>query len=286
MKTNKNKYLSCIDYLVTNQQFDLLYNEELDMLETYPMPSLDKLPSYYKSEAYISHTDSSKTLMDKVYQFVKKINIKYKLNLINSLEITDNKILDIGCGTGDFLASCKNNNYKVYGVEPSEKANKIASKKIGEDLFKNLNDIREAQFDVITLWHVLEHVPNLEDYITKIKSLLKSGGFLIIAVPNFKSFDANYYKQYWAAFDVPRHLWHFSKKAIQSIFFKHQITMVKIIPMKFDAYYVSMLSEKNKSQKSNFIKAICIGWWSNLKAIRSKEYSSLIYVLKNEQKLF
>jgi len=286
LKTNKNKYLSCIDYLVTNQQFDLLYNEELDMLETYPMPSLDKLPSYYKSEAYISHTDSSKTLMDKVYQFVKKINIKYKLNLINSLEITDNKILDIGCGTGDFLASCKNNNYKVYGVEPSEKANKIASKKIGEDLFKNLNDIREAQFDVITLWHVLEHVPNLEDYITKIKSLLKSGGFLIIAVPNFKSFDANYYKQYWAAFDVPRHLWHFSKKAIQSIFFKHQITMVKIIPMKFDAYYVSMLSEKNKSQKSNFIKAICIGWWSNLKAIRSKEYSSLIYVLKNEQKLF
>lgn len=107
MKTNKNKYLSCIDYLVTNQQFDLLYNEELDMLETYPIPSLNKLPSYYKSEAYISHTDSSKTLFDKVYQFVKGININNKLKLIKSLEKEENKILDIGCGTGDFLNACK-----------------------------------------------------------------------------------------------------------------------------------------------------------------------------------
>ena len=281
MKTNKNKYLSCIDYLVTNQKFDLLYNEELDMLETYPVPSLDKLPSYYKSEAYISHTDSSKSLFDKVYQFVKGININNKLKLINSLEKEENKILDIGCGTGDFLSACKKNNYKVFGVEPNEKANSIASEKIGEDVFKNLDDIIETKFDVITLWHVLEHVPNLEDYISKIKSLLKPNGILIIAVPNFKSFDANYYKQYWAAFDVPRHLWHFSKKAITSIFLKHQINLVKIIPMKFDAYYVSILSDKNKNKKNNFIKAICIGWWSNFKAKRSKEYSSLIYVLKN-----
>lgn len=283
MKTNKIKYLSCKDYLVTNQQFDLLYNEELDMLETYPVPSLDKLPSYYKSEEYISHTDASKTLFDKAYQFVKGINIKSKIKLINSLPKEEKKLLDIGCGTGDFLNACKKNNYKVFGVEPNEKANKIASEKIGEDVFKNLEDIIETEFDVITLWHVLEHVPNLEDYISKIKSLLKPNGILIVAVPNFKSFDANYYKNYWAAFDVPRHLWHFSKNAIRSIFLKHQIKLINIFPMKFDAYYVSMLSEKNKTQKSNFIKAIFVGCCSNLKAIRSKEYSSLTYVLKNDK---
>ncbi|MCF6181847.1 class I SAM-dependent methyltransferase [Lutibacter sp.] len=282
MKTKNNSYLSCKDYLVSNEKFDLVYNKELDMLETTPVPSLDKLSSYYKSEEYISHTDASKTIFDKVYQLVKKINIKHKLNVINLLPKEEKKLLDIGCGTGDFLVACKKNNYKIFGVEPNEKANKIATKKIGESVYKNLDDINESKFDVITLWHVLEHVPNLDDYILKIKSLLKPNAILIIAVPNFKSFDANYYKQYWAAFDVPRHLWHFSKKSVQSIFLKHQINLVKILPMKFDAYYVALLSEKNKSKKSNFIKAFFVGCWSNFKAIRSKEYSSLIYVLKNE----
>jgi 2-polyprenyl-3-methyl-5-hydroxy-6-metoxy-1,4-benzoquinol methylase len=267
---------------VSNEKFDLVYNKELDMLETTPVPSLDKLSSYYKSEKYISHTDATKSLMDKVYQFVKKININHKLNLINSLPKEEKKLLDVGCGTGDFLAACKKNGYQISGVEPNDRANKIAIKKTEEYVFKNLVDINESKFDVITLWHVLEHVPNLKDYIIQIKSLLKPNGILIIAVPNFKSFDANYYKQYWAAFDVPRHLWHFSKKSIQTIFSKHQINLIKILPMKFDAYYVAMLSEKNKNKKSNFIKAFCVGWWSNFKAIKSKEYSSLIYVLKNE----
>ena len=281
MKIKKNTYLTCKDYLVTRQQFDLLYNEELDMLETYPMPSLDILPSYYKSEAYISHTDSSKTLLDKIYQFVKGININHKIKLIDSLDKEEKKILDIGCGTGDFLNVCKKNNYKVFGVEPNENANKIASNKIGGKLVKNLNEISESQFDIITLWHVLEHVPNLEEYISQIKKLLKPSGYLIIAVPNFKSFDADYYKQYWAAFDVPRHLWHFSKKSIQVLFSKQQIKVIKILPMQFDSFYVSLLSEKHKTGKNNLVRAFGVGLLSNLKAMRSKEYSSLIYVLKN-----
>jgi len=281
LKIKKNTYLTCKDYLVTRQQFDLLYNEELDMLETYPMPSLDILPSYYKSEAYISHTDSSKTLLDKIYQFVKGININHKIKLIDSLDKEEKKILDIGCGTGDFLNVCKKNNYKVFGVEPNENANKIASNKIGGKLVKNLNEILESQFDIITLWHVLEHVPNLEEYISQIKKLLKPSGYLIIAVPNFKSFDADYYKQYWAAFDVPRHLWHFSKKSIQVLFSKQQIKVIKILPMQFDSFYVSLLSEKHKTGRNNLVKAFGVGLLSNLKAMRSKEYSSLIYVLKN-----
>lgn len=281
MKTKNNIYLSCKDYLVSNEKFDLVYNKELDMLETTPVPSLDKLSSYYKSEEYISHTDASKTIFDKVYQFVKKINIKHKLNVINSLLKEEKKLLDVGCGTGDFLAACKINGYNVCGIEPNNKANEIATKKIGKSVYKNLVDINESEFDIITLWHVLEHVPNLEDYIIKIKNLLKPNGILIIAVPNFKSFDANYYKQYWAAFDVPRHLWHFSKTAIQKLFFKQQMRVINILPMKFDSFYVSLLSEKYKTGKSNFMKAFYVGFVSNLKALKTKEYSSLIYIIKN-----
>lgn len=266
---------------MSNEKFDLVYNKELDMLETTPVPSLDKLSSYYKSEEYISHTDASKTIFDKVYQFVKKINIKHKLNVINSLLKEEKKLLDVGCGTGDFLAACKINGYNVCGIEPNNKANEIATKKIGKSVYKNLVDINESEFDIITLWHVLEHVPNLEDYIIKIKNLLKPNGILIIAVPNFKSFDANYYKQYWAAFDVPRHLWHFSKTAIQKLFFKQQMRVINILPMKFDSFYVSLLSEKYKTGKSNFMKAFYVGFVSNLKALKTKEYSSLIYIIKN-----
>jgi 2-polyprenyl-3-methyl-5-hydroxy-6-metoxy-1,4-benzoquinol methylase len=137
------------------------------------------------------------------------------------------------------------------------------------------------QFDVITLWHVLEHVPNLENYIATLKSKLKPNGILIVAVPNYKSYDAGYYKQFWAAYDVPRHLWHFSKKSIQGLFAKQEMHVVKILPMVFDSFYVSLLSEKYKNGKSNFLKAFYVGLLSNLKAAGTKEYSSLIYVIKN-----
>ncbi len=137
------------------------------------------------------------------------------------------------------------------------------------------------KFDIISLWHVLEHVPNLEEYILNLKKLIKPNGTIIIAVPNYKSFDANYYGKFWAAFDVPRHLWHFSKRSIRLLFAKENMEVVKILPMKFDAYYVSLLSEKNKNNKTNFIKAVWIGFQSNLKAKSNFEYSSLIYLLKN-----
>ncbi|MCY1240886.1 Methyltransferase domain protein [compost metagenome] len=131
------------------------------------------------------------------------------------------------------------------------------------------------------MWHVLEHVPNLEDQIKELKRLLKPNGSIIIAVPNFKSYDANHYKEFWAAYDVPRHLWHFSKTAIHKLFQKENIELVKILPMKFDSFYVSLLSEKYKTGKMNFVKAFFVGLKSNWKAKRNFEYSSHIYVLKS-----
>ncbi len=273
-------YIKTKDYTLTNEEFELYYNEELDLLFTKPTPS--NLDKYYESDNYISHTDSKKSLTDKIYQYVKSYSLKKKLKLINSFQFKNKELLDIGAGTGDFINICKNNGWSVTGVEPSKKANKIASTK-NLVLKKDLEEIEGKEYDVITMWHVLEHIPNLESYILKLKELLKENGVLIIAVPNYKSFDANYYKQFWAAYDVPRHLWHFSKTAISKLFSSINMKVEKEIPMKFDSFYVSLLSEKYKKGNLKLFKAFYVGLVSNLKAKKTKEYSSLIYVIKNSK---
>lgn len=282
MKDLKEVYLTCEDYLVSHQKFDLIYNKKFDLLETTPRPPKSELSFYYKSEDYISHTDSTRSITEKLYYLVKKYTLNRKLNHINSFLTVDKNLLDVGCGTGDFLKKCKENNWKVVGVEPNRDAKEIAIDKLGIDteIYTNINEINSLKFDVITLWHVLEHVVDLEYYITKLKSLLKPNGVLVIAVPNYKSFDANYYGQFWAAYDVPRHLWHFSKKSIQLLFEKYKFTLQKILPMYFDSFYISILSEKNKSKKGNFLKAVFVGFLSNFRALITKEHSSQIYVLK------
>ncbi|KUO66495.1 MAG: class I SAM-dependent methyltransferase [Lutibacter sp.] len=286
MISETTHYLTCKDYTVSHKNFDLLYHNDWEMLETFPQPKAEELSGYYESDEYISHTDSKETVVDKLYQIVKKHALSNKLKLINSFKTTDKNLLDVGCGTGDFLLICKNNGWKVTGVEPNAKAKISAENKLNgksaSEIKSEINQLKsEAQFDVITLWHVLEHVPNLEAYISTLKKLLKPDGVLIVAVPNFKSYDAHHYKQFWAAFDVPRHLWHFSKKSIQLLFEKQEMNIVKILPMWFDSFYVSLLSEKYKNGKDNFLKAFYIGFISNIKAIETKEHSSLIYLLKN-----
>jgi 2-polyprenyl-3-methyl-5-hydroxy-6-metoxy-1,4-benzoquinol methylase len=280
MNIEKTKhFLKVIDYSVSKETFDLLHNEELDMLITHPQPSLEKLPSYYESVDYISHTDGNKSLFEKMYQFVKGIALKNKLKFINS-QSTKGRILDIGAGVGDFLSVCKNDGWQTVGIEPSDKAKTIAKNK-GVSFVEHLSELEDHSFDIITMWHVLEHVPDLENQIKELKRLIKPTGTILIAVPNFNSFDANYYGKYWAAFDVPIHLWHFSKTAIKKLFAKEKLELVNVLPMKFDSFYVSLLSEKYKTGKMNYIKAFFIGWKSNRYGSKNSEYSSHIYVLKN-----
>ncbi len=277
--SNTKHFLNVKDYSVSQETFELLHDEELDMLITHPQPSLEKLPSYYESVDYISHTDGNKSLFEKMYQFVKSIALKNKLKLINS-QSQKGRILDIGAGVGDFLSVAKNDGWQTIGIEPSDKAKAIAKNK-GVSFVESLSELESNSFDVITMWHVLEHVPDLENQIKELKRLIKPTGTVIIAVPNFKSFDASYYSIYWAAYDVPIHLWHFSKTAIKKLFAKEKLELVKVLPMKFDSFYVSLLSEKYKTGKMNFIKAFFIGLKSNWKGNRNSEYSSHIYVIKN-----
>lgn len=273
-------YNKVVDHSVSKEIFDLHHNPEFDMLITFPKPSLEKLPSYYESDDYISHTDGKRSLFEKMYHFIKGIALKKKLKLINSQGVKG-KLLDIGAGTGDFLAVAKSDGWQTVGIEPSAKAKEIAIKK-GVNFAQDLASLESNSFDIITMWHVLEHVPNLEEYISELKRLIKPSGTIIIAVPNFKSYDAKYYGEFWAAFDVPRHLWHFSKTAIQKLFAKENLKLVEVLPMKFDSFYVSLLSEKYKNGKMNFLKAFWIGLKSNQYGNRKKEYSSHIYVIKSE----
>ncbi|QLG45268.1 class I SAM-dependent methyltransferase [Costertonia aggregata] len=270
-------FLKTKDFSVTGEPFELLYDAETDMLVTAPRPK--NLSKYYESDTYISHTDSRNTLTDKLYQTVKRYNIKKKIKLVTSIDQDEKTLLDVGAGTGDFLLKAKMSGWQIAGVEPNAPARERASQK-GIELHSDLSEISNKQFDVITLWHVLEHLPDLDEQIQKLESLLKKEGRLVVAVPNFKSHDAEFYGTFWAAYDVPRHLWHFSKNAIQKLFAKQKMILVETKPMIFDSFYVALLSEKYKTGKQNFLSAFWRGLISNISAWKSKEYSSHIYILK------
>lgn len=272
-------HLTTKDYFLTKEEFSLELDTHYDMLVTKPQPkNLDK---YYQTSNYISHTDQSTNFFEKIYSIAKKYTLHKKTKLINQFSNNGKTLLDIGCGTGEFLVTAKKENWTIFGVEPNKQAReKAVSKKL--NVVENLEKLGQQKFNVISLWHVMEHLPDLKNQIKKITNLLAEEGTLIIAVPNFKSNDAIHYKEYWAAYDTPRHLWHFSQKAISELFKEQNFKIIKTLPMKFDSYYVSLLSEKYKNGKQNYFKAIYQGWLSNYKANRTSEYSSLTYVLKRE----
>ena len=278
----RNQVLTCKDHTVSGKTFTLQYDKAYDMLVTDPQPYPDELPEYYKSEDYISHTDTQRSWFEKIYQQVKKQALRRKLKQIHRLHPQKGKLLDVGAGTGDFLVAATAKGWEVSGTEPNAKARRIAQRK-GIVLYPDIQDLQPMTYDVITLWHVLEHIPDTITQLLQLKTRLKPGGSLMIAVPNYKTFDARYYKEYWAAYDVPRHLWHFSKTAVMKLCSDAGLEVVKILPMYFDAFYISLLSEKYKTGKMNIIKAVSIGLLSNCHAFfKTREYSSHIYIIKHK----
>ena len=277
--------MKIIDHSVSGEDFELKYSQELDMYETVLPFHVDLLPNYYQSDDYVSHTDAKRNLLEKIYSTVKNFTIKRKLSLLHSFFPKSGSLLDIGAGTAEFLVQAKKQGWSIKGTDFSKKARTVALNK-GVDLLQGTEKLQSDFFEVITMWHVLEHLPNLNGQIKELDRLLKKNGLLFIAVPNFKSYDANYYGVHWAAFDVPRHLWHFSPAAIETIFLQNGFELKKCIPMLFDSYYVSLLSEKYKKGKSNYFAAFRIGFLSNYYARRKNGYSSQIYVFKKAEKQF
>lgn len=263
------------DHLVTGEEF-IIKSHEKGILKTEPFP--EDLGKYYQSDAYISHHDSSRNFQDKIYRLVKSYMLSRKAKWIRSYK-KHGSILDFGAGTGEFLNKMKSFYWNVYGIEPNKTARDFAILK-GLDLKPGLDVLDQKKFDVISLWHVLEHLPDFEEKIQTFKNKLKDDGILIIAVPNYDSYDAKYYRENWGAWDVPRHLWHFSRKGITEKFKENGFTLIKEKPLRFDSFYVSMLSERNRKGSLNIMNAVYRGLISNIQASRNGEYSSIAYFFK------
>ncbi|MAN60159.1 MAG: methyltransferase [Flavobacteriaceae bacterium] len=277
IKPNSSKYLTTKDFLVTGERFELRYCQEFEMLITHLQPEAAHLSKYYESDDYVSHSDSRKGWFQFVYQTVKNYSLRKKIALVNRQNNSQGSLLDIGAGTGEFLRKAEKDGWKVTGVEPNTKARDLCAKKEIQ-CYENIDSLAGQRFDVVTLWHVLEHMPDLQNVIKKLEDLVAEGGSLVIAVPNFNSYDAEYYNEYWAAFDVPRHLWHFSQKSFPKLFTQFRVVDKK--PMWFDSFYVSLLSEKYRGNKFYVVGALLRGGISNIKAMKTKEFSSIIYILK------
>lgn len=274
-------FLYCKDNTGSNESFHIVKCDACNFAFTNPIPEEDQLGKYYESDEYISHSNTKKGLVNFLYQKVRNHTLNKKVSLLRSLS-NGKKVLDIGSGTGEFLNQCKLNAFSVEGVEPSLKGRKQA-----RDNFKliikteeDLQNFNGSSFDFITMWHVLEHVYHLNDRLKELCRLIKKDGHIIIAVPNLTSYDAKHYGEHWAAYDVPRHLYHFSPNDIQNLSKSHGLNVIKTLPMKFDSFYVSMLSEKYKTGTLNLLSAFLVGLKSNIKAKGSNMYSSQIYILK------
>jgi 2-polyprenyl-3-methyl-5-hydroxy-6-metoxy-1,4-benzoquinol methylase len=281
--TGIHPLLTVKDYMVSKENFVIWQCENCSLRFTQDVPDADSIGPYYKSEDYISHTDTAKGLVNKLYQEVRSFTLKQKASLIRQQTgLHAGNILDVGSGTGAFLNTMKKQSWNVRGIEPDAGARKIAKDHYGIDLLDSptLFDLQPSSFDAITLWHVLEHVHDLHPYIEQLKMLLKPTGKIFIAVPNYDSRDADAYRLKWAAYDVPRHLYHFTPKAMEALMKQHGLIIATKKPMWFDSFYISMLSSKYKNGKTNWIGAIVTGIQSNLKAVANTDKcSSVIYVV-------
>lgn len=277
-------FLVCKDHTVSQENFNIVSCKSCGFKFTNPRPDNTVLGNYYKAESYVSHTNSKKGIINKLYHTVRGYTLKQKIKLVSSY-VSRGTILDYGCGTGMFLAECKKSGWETFGMEPDNSARQIASEQ-NLNLFADKNTLQlhiaEKEFDAITLWHVLEHVTDMYNTLAFFKHKLKSNGVLIIAVPNHESYDAEFYKEYWAAYDVPRHLHHFDLKSIKTLLENSGFQLVETKPMKFDSFYVSMLSEKYKTGTVNLSHAFKIGMRSNMKAKDSSSYSSTIYIFQHK----
>lgn len=278
--------LTIKDHSVSGELFSVWSCENCGLRFTQDVPEQLGIGKYYQSDSYVSHTDTNKGIINKIYHSIRKITIRHKRNMVVSeTGKKAGRILDIGCGTGTFLCEMQGSGWDVVGLEPDDTASSIAREKhkLNPRNPHELFSLDASSFDSITMWHVLEHVHTLDEYVAQLKKLMSDKAVLFVAVPNYTSQDAAHYGTAWAAYDVPRHLYHFSPNSMKALIERHGLSIDKIKPMWFDAFYVSMLSEKYYVGKNRLLHAIFNGLMSNVKALFStKRCSSLIFVIRKK----
>jgi SAM-dependent methyltransferase len=271
------------DYTVSNEMFHIVTCDSCRLIYTNPRPAANEAGPYYHATAYISHSDTNEGIVNKLYHAVRKITLQSKTNWIEPEKKGNKELLDIGCGNGHFLAAAKEKGWNINGVELDPETAARAAKLTGHTIAPSLNEIdSEKKFQVITLWHVLEHVYELDEYFQFFKSRLAKDGKLLLALPNPASFDANYFEEYWAAYDVPRHIYHFTPATISALAAKYGFSLRKSRGLIFDSFYISLLSNEYKTGNKRLLHSFCIGLISNLRAMLGKpNYSSNLYLFEN-----
>ena len=273
----KETHIEVVDHFLTKETFTIKKTPIKGLLKTHPTPLKNKIQGYYRSDKYISHNSTTPGAFFFIYRLIRGVNFWFKYELMGKKELFS-KTLDFGSGDQYFMQQLQRRNHSVFGIDPL-KAN--MSKQVYDSIFDESLDGKN--FSCITAWHSLEHVHDLENTITRFHKILDDNGTVIVAVPNYRSFDARLYKSFWAAYDVPRHLWHFDKKSIKKVFSNNGFSFIKSTPLLFDSYYVSLLSERYKKSSFRVFNSIVVGTVSNIIAFFTKEYSSNIFVFKKSK---
>jgi SAM-dependent methyltransferase len=283
---NLTFYLKCKDWLVTGKEFDLYQCTDCQFILTQDHPGEKEIGNFYKSEDYISHSNTKKGIFNALYHVARCMMLNRKKRIIRKFTgLETGSLLDIGSGTGYFASAMAKEGWTVTAVEVNEDARKFAIDKFGlsvlpPDSIKNLS---KEGFDCITLWHVLEHLENLNEYFSEINRLLKPEGAVLVALPNHRSFDAEHYKQFWAAYDVPRHLWHFDIGTFCKLADNHNFEFSGRYPLPLDSFYISILSEKNKGSNFSMLKGMLTGLKSYISSLMNTDRtSSLVYLLRKK----
>ena len=278
--------LTCTDHYASGEQFEVIRCVHCGFLMTQGVPVEAEIGKYYETPDYISHSDTQQGLMNRVYHWVRQYMLSRKAALVKRVSgLSEGSLLDYGTGTGYFANTMVCQGWKVKAIEKSPQARAFAKKQFGLNVEAehSLKDYPSMSLDVVTLWHVMEHLEHLNEMWETLHRILKDKGVLIVAVPNPESYDARKYKEWWAAYDVPRHLWHFSPLVMQRFGEKHGFVLEKEHPMPFDAFYVSMLTEKYKGNGLSFVKGLWTGALAWFSALGNKERSSsLIYVFRKK----
>jgi len=277
-------HLKCKDHFISGEEFGLYKCNTCGFIFTQNHPDENSIAKYYQSEDYISHSDTSKGLLNKLYKLVRDLMLRRKTShLLKATGLKTGKLLDIGCGTGYFAGAMKAAGWEVTGIEPDQKARDLAYSLFGFPVISpdQISSLPSESFDAITLWHVLEHFNDPVKYFSEISRLLKPEGLCLVALPNSSSYDAVYYLKFWAAYDVPRHLWHYNPATFNRLLEKVGFRCFQTRNLPFDVFYISILSEKYKGSSLSFLKGVTRGKLYFLRSLfNRKKSSSIIYFLK------
>ena len=257
------------DFIVSNEFFKLYKDSETGIVWTQVGKNHNHL-SYYQSENYIPHSDK-KGLLGFLYRFSQRLMFVYKRIILMKPLKQSKSVLDYGAGDGKFAKYLEKSGKKIFTYDPL---------KVNSSNNINLTQDTDFQADMLMMWHVLEHIPDLKKVFPKILERVNKKGFLVIAVPNRDCFDAKYYKNHWAAWDVPRHLYHFNHKSLLNFMSSYGLSFVFKRPLTLDSYYVSYLSEKYKKAPFPLFSGFIIGFLSNCLALFTSNFSSSVYVFR------